>query len=107
LLSAVLAAIVALALIIGGLWALGQNPGGILDSLCPPDIVTCPEPETTGSIIGDIFAGILTAIVCGFVLGDVAGSELWDWLVHHCFLWPPPLWCGPASPTRRDNSAGF
>jgi ABC-type phosphate transport system permease subunit len=69
LLSALLAAIVALALIVGGIWVLGQNPGDILDRLCPPELVTCPEPDPTGSIIGDIVAGIGAAIACGVARG--------------------------------------
>jgi hypothetical protein len=75
LLSAVLAAIVALALIIGGLWVLGQNPGNILDyvldTLCPSDSVTCPEPEWTGNIISDFFLAILAAMVCAIAVGIV------------------------------------
>jgi hypothetical protein len=83
LLSAVLAAIVALALIIGGLWVLGQNPGNILDNildtLCPSDSVTCPEPEPTGNIIGDFFAAIATAIVCGIAAGIVCALTIIMW----------------------------
>ena len=67
LLSAVLAAIIAMALIFGGLWVLRHNPGVIVDRLCPPDLVTYPEPEPTGDIITDIISAIFMAIVYALV----------------------------------------
>lgn len=64
LLSAFLAALIALAVILVGLWLLGRNPGNILNEVCPADIATCAERDPTGNIIADIFTVIFTAIVC-------------------------------------------
>ena len=62
LLSALLAAIIAMAIIFIGLKILGENPGGILDRICPPDLVDCPD---TGNVIGDIIVcAILFLVVC-------------------------------------------
>ncbi|UCE07495.1 MAG: hypothetical protein JSW07_05520, partial [bacterium] len=64
LLSAFLAAIIAMALIVLVLWILGRTPSDDFYGICPPDIVDDPD---TGSIIGDIIVYIiLFIIVCTF-----------------------------------------
>ncbi len=69
LLCAVLAAIIALAIIYAGVTILGENPGGILERLCPPE--NCPDPDSSGNFLQDLFAAIINAIVCAVLCAFV------------------------------------